>query len=805
MISFFSISQSDQSVYFLSQIFGFVPGVLSGGDSAPLLLGLMFKFFNTLALIVGSIIVVYTTVMGLLHTAHEGEFMGKKWTGPWVPIRTVLGIALLFPTGSGYSAIQVVFMWIILQGVGAADTLWTNVLGFVNVAGSPYAGFTVPTVEVDSTMKTLFQSLTCQATAYYPAWASPPNNPYGYFCGQFGCGGAKPNLTLTPTAGATGNNTYVMGGNGASCGTLNYCNPTACPGDTSSLSYQICVAACAGQISALTQIIPVMGGYAWNFADVDFQYTNFYFTPFPAGKSAPPPVAQALCSVNNVSAGQCCNKQQNPNAGVLGELSTIPCASAGIFPDPTASNVPGNVSTDVVQKVLYPALLPTMGTNFYNAMVSEYVSQIQNNVDAVIINAAAQPSAAPANAQYGWIMAGAYYYQIAKINNNNVQSGIPPFSVEASDPNATAPGWGYRTNFTAAGDLSNQIIKNAPSSAGGLSFSLPPEYANISSAVSGAQSSLVNSFMDNLTQNSCEGLNCSNAWDKRSINPLISISTFGYQMMILAQVLFAVVVTVIAILAAVLDISPIFLGTGLTLAPEGEAFKTVVLLLAPFFLLLVVALYSLGALLGIYVPLIPFMIFTMGAIGWFIATIEAMVAAPFVALGILNPYGQHEIMGQSQHALGLMFNLFLRPALMVFGMMASMLLSVVVVMFINSGFIFVMNTIMGYPGLFEQILFIAAYTMLIIAALNKTFSLIHHVPERVLSWIGVQAQGYGEEQALGEVKGSVTGAAGQVSGGAKGTGGAAAGALGAKFDREKAELNKPSKKPEISGGKKENE
>src|SRR5688500_18872811 len=123
MINVFTIAVNDQSIYYLGRIFGNVGTVLPG--TGPAILSAMFKVFNTAMLAVGSLIVTYTTVVGVLNTAAEGEFLGKHWHSIWVPLRTVIGIAGLFPTSSGYSAIQIVMMWVIMQGVGAADSVWT--------------------------------------------------------------------------------------------------------------------------------------------------------------------------------------------------------------------------------------------------------------------------------------------------------------------------------------------------------------------------------------------------------------------------------------------------------------------------------------------------------------------------------------------------------------------------------------------------------------------------------------------------------------------------------------------------------
>ena len=71
--------------------------------------------------VLGIIILLYTLVISTVNTAQEGELMGRKWSSIWIPMRSVMGTGLLVPTASGYSLIQILVLWIIVQGVGAAN------------------------------------------------------------------------------------------------------------------------------------------------------------------------------------------------------------------------------------------------------------------------------------------------------------------------------------------------------------------------------------------------------------------------------------------------------------------------------------------------------------------------------------------------------------------------------------------------------------------------------------------------------------------------------------------------------------
>lgn len=129
----FAPPPSDNSVMFLSQIFGIVDGVISGTGSQ--VFGKMMGVFNAAVLALGSIILMYTLFIGTLNTAHEGEFLGKKWSSIWLPLRCTIGMSLLIPKATGYCLMQIFIMWIVLQGIGAADKIWNSALNYLNAGG----------------------------------------------------------------------------------------------------------------------------------------------------------------------------------------------------------------------------------------------------------------------------------------------------------------------------------------------------------------------------------------------------------------------------------------------------------------------------------------------------------------------------------------------------------------------------------------------------------------------------------------------------------------------------------------------
>lgn len=77
-----------------------------------------------------------------------------------------------------------------------------------------------------------------------------------------------------------------------------------------------------------------------------------------------------------------------------------------------------------------------------------------------------------------------------------------------------------------------------------------------------------------------------------------------------------------------------------------------------------------GALLTILLPLYPTIIFIVGVFGWFASVLEALIAGPMIAVGLCHPEGS-DFLGKAEMGIGLLFQTFLRPVLIVMGVFLS--------------------------------------------------------------------------------------------------------------------------------------
>ena len=120
---------TDSSVEKLAAVFGSIITSIrdggSGNETEATTLGTMISVLNAACLFVGMLFTTFITIRGIVDSAESAEVLGKKMSSSWLPIRITAGASMLLPLSSGYSAIQVIVIWCVLQGVGIADKIWS--------------------------------------------------------------------------------------------------------------------------------------------------------------------------------------------------------------------------------------------------------------------------------------------------------------------------------------------------------------------------------------------------------------------------------------------------------------------------------------------------------------------------------------------------------------------------------------------------------------------------------------------------------------------------------------------------------
>jgi defect-in-organelle-trafficking protein DotA len=318
-----------------------------------------------------------------------------------------------------------------------------------------------------------------------------------------------------------------------------------------------------------------------------------------------------------------------------------------------------------------------------------------------------------------------------------------------------------------------------------------------------------------------EGLHTVNS---PGVNPIVALANMGVMYINFSSNLWLMLLNM-AITSAIIPLFGLFIFALIALA-------------MPLLLAWIGIMVSVGFTTAYYIPILPYMIFTFGTLAWMISVIEAMVAAPIVALGVTHPDG-HDAFGKGEAAIMILMNIFLRPALMIIGYIAAIALCYVGVWLLNAGFDHAISYIQSSPsadpnacktsawgmckstwsgsygswekanvnnsmdapgsgtgtsmgvyqptqyndwaGIYAYFFSILIYTTMYLVIVQKSFTLISMLPDKVLRWIGGTPESIGQEASQwGEEVKTKTGEAGKATQDAQGQMGNKLGGYGQK-------------------------
>ena len=688
----FTPAATDLSVNYLGQIFGTVGTVLHGTSGQ--MLGKLFLVFNIGLLVLAGIFLVYTIIMTVINAAHEGEFMGKRFNSAWIATRTVLGLGLLVPSPTtGYSMVQVIVMWVVIQGAGFANMAWYSALTYLMQGGQVY---TPPSLNTGSMIDLVGNVMSMQVCMYYAQNVEQT---------------AQQNLKQSQQQNQTSTNTAAP------------LPPT-------------------NTVTNFTPLFTVMFDPSKNL------YNNI--VKFPGNGYLADGKQDNACGQISFGTNTDKNALQQDN-----KVNTLQAAIRQIMldTDSYAKQIVGTGTTP-----------PSNDQNFSNQVQSAIVG---GAADWVNITLPIRTSAASKGdllmlgywktaADEGWIMAGRFYFALDQIQRIVVKETSVAVNIDQAPAGMTTPGSQTYISFVDTPPVSAQNMASLQNFTSTNKESL----ANLMGAQGVA--SYVKSartIANQVDQASKVNLNIGSAGVLAFfLDPITSVllgvigsltSAVGDPIVILGGI-----GTTFMTLSAALwlggTIGAFALGAGVSLMSSvnsaGYAVMDAVLAFIPAFTAFVLIFWVLGANFAYYVPLIPFIIFVFTAVGWMIAVIEAMVAAPLVALGVTHPEG-HDLLGKSEQAVMLLLSVFLRPILMIIGLFAGIILSRVVLRFLNSGFFGIVFDV-GDFSLFGFVAVLIIYSMLLVTIVNQAFSLIYVVPDRVMRWLGVTEQSSAAQEAL---------------------------------------------------------
>ncbi len=202
-----------------------------------------------------------------------------------------------------------------------------------------------------------------------------------------------------------------------------------------------------------------------------------------------------------------------------------------------------------------------------------------------------------------------------------------------------------------------------------------------------------------------------------SPNPLNEISNLGHWLVGLALVMMTV--------GLVLDVIPWFDASGFA----GFLFTVSGIIL------------SAGFTLGMVLPLIPAIRFTFGILTWLVAIFEGLIAVPILALAHLRTDGEGLMGPLAQKGYFMMLQIFLRPTLMVFGLVVALMCFNTIIGIMNQIFVPAIIDAQGGLGIFSTLFMSIYYCIVCYTLANACFKIIDMMPNEILRWIGGDAIG----------------------------------------------------------------
>ncbi|KTC92515.1 type IVB secretion system protein DotA [Fluoribacter dumoffii] len=916
----FAPPASDYSVVFLGNLFGVVDGVLSGTGSQ--IMGSMFAVFNAAVLALGGIIIMYTLMVATMNTAHEGQMLGQKWSSIWIPIRSTVGLALLIPKTSGYCLMQVFVMWVVVQGVGAADKVWDAALSYLNrggviiqaqqinpaseltnnSSGSGVGGVATGAINIlagQVCMLGLQTQLTNQRQALLDAQAKQTGACYsateGSSMQQF-CNTVVPDFLSSVNAIAIQDASPYDSSWKAPMPNL----PSSSP---YSFLNGICGTITWKSISSLNSNFGTLPAKPTSGNNV--KVGNNTLTPseiLATQLSRAVAIQQMYTDLSTVARSMISNDPQmstattnnstsTPYSAVANEQFGVPYKQNGTvcqsYNSGTAEKdrciIWGPVQGTAIGGTLFNGTELINAINSYNGIMMPTVnlsrlinSASNDNKSTEFINKAMTQ---------GWIMAGAYFFNLVQIQGTSSitnagqtdsNTGLDgstfdptaltsPFVVGNDNKIVCGPGnmtdqgkdftklctW-FNQDNTAVNQIQALITTTSPPK--------KPAWSSSMTLVDSAPSSTVYGFLNNALMMQTPGqpgvkpLTFANSinfsvntslyrlerqnFSCGEVKPFFSIclgqilgnifyniilvTIYNLFLDIFGQIINSVVMAFLMIplqgmatifqqglqIIAQPGVNPVValanmgneyinfagnlwmlllnMAVSSALIPVFGIFIFAMMSLAmPLVIAWVGVMVSVGFTTAYYIPILPYMIFTFGALGWLISVIEAMVAAPIVALGVTHPEG-HDAFGKGEAAIMILVNVFLRPSMMIIGYISAIALSYVGVWVLNAGYdqaiAFIQQentnsaTLLGgvwaaggtdspsgtggytdWAGIYAFFFSILTYTTLYLVIIQKAFTLISYLPDKVLRWIGGTPESLGQETAQWgeEVKGKV--------------------------------------------------
>lgn len=714
--------------------------------------------YSDAILIFASFILFYHLVSMVVETAHTGVPMGKRANQIWAPIRLVVAIGLLVPvSSSGLNSGQYIVVQMAEWGSGLASYVWnqfvsTSAVTVLTPPPAPDVSQLAENIVKIKACELMFNYETSQLSSYssdITAWGdliAPSNNPGTMITSQ--------NPGTTGFVYRATNPQY-----GVNCGSVTF--PGYNPGNNGQVSASLAANIAADQQSA----------YNAAFALAETELTPFFTK----------------------------------------DSTTSPPTGPYFLPDQHDNLPPATEWKDVIGDV---------ALSYQKSLNSSIAGHLNSSLTKVADNMT------QTWAQMGWISAGAYFNSMARAQGDietAVASTLPKVegpNITPVDPISYAVGkgllsfdyWLEEGGSNAAAPNNNTAIPTpAPTNdaslcgntttAGtalkGLWYIFKSLGAQLRHPLHMHVIDLAAQFADYFAARNCvwqsgttdssTGASVALGIRFNTADPFSEMVRLGFANLNTAYQLLDITVLLavgqggLSIFGSVAKATGDIIGmAGPEGAVAGGAAKLVgglsngiASVLGVFVSLcsfLALIFFIAGFMLAYFLPLIPFLTFLLSSLTWFIMVIESIVMMPLVALAHLNPEGDGLPGAHAKSAYFFIFSMFLRPVLMIFGLVCGWLVFVTAAVLMNNLYLMAASGAVDLSGgahiLVSKMVLSIFYVVILYIVCHKSFLLINYFPDHALQWMNAgkaPTEPMGDASHLGSQAALVSGYVGEKS------------------------------------------
>ena len=653
------------------------------------LLSSVFVIFNTAVFAVGVAFASYGIGSGIVQSAHEGQVLGKRMSAVWMPIRMSVGIGGLAPIFGGYNLAQAVMMFTATLGIGIANYMYTGLLGGTNGLQSLVSpSFVAPVSGGDTFKQAAYQifvdkvCLDAYATQNQEAQSAGVVVPPGSLQVRAAPQGTMQSQVLFGTPDDP-----------TLCGSVSVQSPAA---DASN-----------GQTQSS------FGGYrvnSVNYAQITQETESAYAKTFPAFASNVETLADNWYRQEQDAQQGAATAQgaASNSTGTTGVMPAFPLADL----DAQASAYANSVST-------------SLGSS------SSTTSQGGAIMQSALNNMKAG----------GWFNLGGWYGTFAEVQSAINQAAAQVKLVGQAPSTSALSIQSIHDLVVRMQRLIDQAVE--PSADAGSFDSTPTGNSSWGQAlvdgiirigVNGSAGSSGGAFSSNL---SMAGL----AGNFPVVNPVIMSKNMGDWMMVTAE---AGTVATTLLSGTITGLVGKAASYATSLVPgagmASSVFKGLGALATGGVVTLhelMLAIFLVGALFSLYIPMIPFIHWWGGITQYVVSVFEGLAASPLWAFAHLDAEG--EGMGQkAERGYLFLMNVLFRPALMVIGFVLAAAVvtplgSVLVYLFVQAMANAQGNSVTGVASVIGYLII---FFVMMSTLVGTIFNAITVLPDQIIGWVG---------------------------------------------------------------------